>query len=79
MFLKAYIIRKRERDFYFFNLTNKVLSNTTVIELIGISIAATSGVKFPEIAKLSPTILYEIENNKHTFKTVFEKFEILNK
>ena len=35
----------------------KELINTTVIELIGIKIAATNGVKFPEIAKDKPTTL----------------------
>jgi hypothetical protein len=34
-----------------------VVINTMVIELIGIKIAATKGVKFPEIAMLKPTTL----------------------
>ena len=58
MFLNTIILTyKKKGNFYFLNLTSKVLKSTTVIELIGIKIAATSGVKFPEIAKLSPTTL----------------------
>jgi hypothetical protein len=34
-----------------------VLKITTVIEEMGISIAATKGLKLPEIAKLNPMIL----------------------
>eukprot|EP01041_Mallomonas_annulata_P030605 gene30605-52780_t len=34
--------------------TKKVVINTTVTELIGIKIAATSGVNFPDKAKLKP-------------------------
>jgi hypothetical protein len=35
----------------------RVLNTTTVIELIGISMAAINGLKFPDTAKLSPIIL----------------------
>lgn len=46
------------KDYAFFlSRTKKVLIKTTVIELIGISIAAINGLKFPEIAKESPTTL----------------------
>ena len=46
---------------------------TTVIELTGIIIAATSGVSMPVNAKESPVILYANEKARQTLKMVFEK------
>ena len=40
-------------------LVLKVANITTEMELIGIKIAATTGSKFPLIAKAKPTILYK--------------------
>jgi hypothetical protein len=64
--------------FYFFpfNNTKNVLNPTTVIELIGIRIAATNGVMVPETAKDKPMRLYETEKLKHVLRTVFAYFEM---
>lgn len=45
------------QNFRYFICTSKVLKSTTEIELVGIKIAATKGVKVPEMAKLKPMIL----------------------
>jgi hypothetical protein len=52
-----------------------VLKKTTVTELIGIKIAATSGLICPEMAIVKPIILYDIENVRQLFKTTLEYFD----
>jgi hypothetical protein len=52
---------------------------TTVIELTGIIIAATSGVSMPVKAKESPVKLYAKEKVRHTRKIVLEKALVSNK
>ena len=56
-----------------------MLMPTTVIELTGIMIAATSGVSMPVKAKESPVKLYASEKVRHTRKMVFEKALVSNK
>ena len=53
-----------------------VANNMTEIELTGINIAAISGDRFPDTAKLIPTILYKNEMTKLDriiFMAVLEK------
>jgi hypothetical protein len=51
--------------------TSIVLIKTTEMELMGINIAATSGVNWPLIAKLKPMVLYANEKIKQAFRTTF--------
>ena len=50
-----------------------------LIELKGINIAATTGIKFPVTANVKPTMLYSNERTKLHFITFIPRFEIFIK